>query len=68
MANVRVLQPIAGLDFSWAPGEVVEISEKLAALWAIGGLVEHAEPAKTARTTAARKSRGGSRSSAPETR
>ncbi|WP_281155163.1 hypothetical protein [Streptomyces sp. HYC2] len=36
MPRIRVLEAIAGADFSWAPGDVVEVSEEAAAAWADG--------------------------------
>lgn len=36
MARIRVLEAIAGADFSWAPGDVVELSDEEAASWADG--------------------------------
>ncbi|WP_327403828.1 hypothetical protein OG194_29605 [Streptomyces sp. NBC_01288] len=36
MRRIRVLEAIAGSDFSWAPGDVVEVSEEEAASWADG--------------------------------
>ncbi|WP_405924857.1 hypothetical protein [Streptomyces sp. NBC_00035] len=36
MPRIRVLEAIAGSDFSWAPGDVVEVSEEAAASWADG--------------------------------
>ena len=36
MARIRVLEAIAGADFSWAPGDVVDISDEEAATWADG--------------------------------
>ncbi|MEU3346414.1 hypothetical protein ABZ723_15790 [Streptomyces sp. NPDC006700] len=36
MPRIRVLEAIAGADFSWAPGDVVEVSEEAAASWADG--------------------------------
>lgn len=36
MARIRVLEAIAGADFSWAPGDVVDVSEEEAASWADG--------------------------------
>ncbi|MBL3669052.1 hypothetical protein JL475_24275 [Streptomyces sp. M2CJ-2] len=36
MARIKVLEAIAGADFSWAPGDVVEVSEEAAAAWADG--------------------------------
>lgn len=36
MPRIRVLEAIAGADFSWAPGDVVEVSDEAAASWADG--------------------------------
>lgn len=36
MARIKVLEAIAGADFSWAPGDVVEVDEEAAAAWADG--------------------------------
>ncbi|MGW3410247.1 hypothetical protein [Streptomyces sp. NPDC000888] len=36
MTRIRVLEAIAGADFSWAPGDVVEVSEEEAVSWADG--------------------------------
>jgi hypothetical protein len=36
MATIRVLQAIGGLDFSWAPGDLVELPDDEAAKWADG--------------------------------
>ncbi len=36
MARIRVLEAVAGADFSWAPGDVVELSDEEAATWADG--------------------------------
>ncbi|MET9099947.1 hypothetical protein [Streptomyces antibioticus] len=36
MARIRVLEAIAGADFSWSPGDVVEVSEEEAESWADG--------------------------------
>jgi predicted DNA-binding protein (UPF0251 family) len=36
MARIKVLEAIAGADFSWAPGDVVEVSDEEAASWADG--------------------------------
>ncbi|MFR0354165.1 hypothetical protein [Streptomyces sediminimaris] len=48
MARIRVLEAIAGADFSWAPGDVVDVSDEEAAGWADGHravLADH-EPAQ----------------------
>lgn len=36
MTRIRVLEAIAGSDFSWAPGDVVDVSDEEAASWADG--------------------------------
>ena len=36
MPLIRVLQAVAGLDFSWSPGQEVEVSDEQAAVWADG--------------------------------
>lgn len=36
MARIRILQGVSGLDFSWAPGDVVDLDDDAAALWADG--------------------------------
>lgn len=36
MARIKVLEAIAGSDFSWAPGDVVDVSGEEAASWADG--------------------------------
>ncbi|MFE1925799.1 hypothetical protein ACFW91_24910 [Streptomyces asoensis] len=36
MPRIRILEAIAGSDFSWGPGDVVEVSEEAAANWADG--------------------------------
>lgn len=36
MARIKVLEAIAGADFSWAPGDVVDVSDEEAASWADG--------------------------------
>jgi hypothetical protein len=36
MARIRVLEAIAGADFSWAPGDVVDVTDEEAESWADG--------------------------------
>ncbi|MDX3162434.1 hypothetical protein PV516_01285 [Streptomyces scabiei] len=36
MPRIKVLEAVAGADFSWAPGDVVDVSEEEAASWADG--------------------------------
>lgn len=43
MPDVRILQGVAGLDFSWSPGEVIGMSEEDAAKWADGVRAELAD-------------------------
>ncbi|MET7475066.1 hypothetical protein ABZT17_11995 [Streptomyces sp. NPDC005648] len=40
MPRIRVLEAIAGADFSWAPGDVIEVSNDEAAAWADGHRAE----------------------------
>jgi len=67
MPRVRMLQAVAGLDFSWAPGEVVTMTPDQADAWADGvrGELVRDEPQERAVTTAAettaRRSRAGRR-------
>jgi hypothetical protein len=82
MARVRILQGIAGVDFSWAPGDIVELDDDQAAKWADGYRSELVdppapEPTRPARRAddaaagtekAAARSRGGGRGRRAETR
>ncbi|MFF9215625.1 hypothetical protein [Streptomyces viridosporus] len=45
MPRIRVLEAIAGPDFSWAPGDIVDVSEEAAASWADGYRAVHADDA-----------------------
>lgn len=48
MPRVRILQAVAGEDFSWLPGDEVDMSGKDAGVWADGvrgELVRGEEPA-----------------------
>ena len=50
MPQIRVLQAVAGLEFSWSPGQEVEVSDEQATVWADGyraelGLSVFTEPA-----------------------
>lgn len=65
MPQIRMLQSVAGVDGSWNRGELVEVSQSAADVWADGvraELVEQAAP----ETTASRSRRGG-RSAKTET-
>lgn len=69
MPRIRILQSVAGLDFSWMPGELVDVDAPTAAMWADGvraELAEDTEPAGTEK--AASRSRGGGRARRTETR
>ena len=67
MPRIRILQSIAGTDFSWAPGDVVDVDGAAASAWADGEraelVTEDAVPEK-----ATPRSRGGGRGAKPETR
>lgn len=65
MPRIRILQSIAGLDFSWAAGEIVEVDATAAAAWADG---ERAELVEGGAEKAASRSRGGGRGRRAETR
>lgn len=67
MPRIRILQSVAGLDFSWAPGEVIEVDDKTAKAWADGERAELLEEERTP-TKGAARSRGGGRSAPTETR
>lgn len=36
MPRVRILQGVSGLDFAWAPGDIVDMDDEAAARWADG--------------------------------
>ncbi|MFJ2178891.1 hypothetical protein ACIOHE_39110 [Streptomyces sp. NPDC087851] len=36
MARIRILEAVAGADFSWLPGDIVDLPEEQAAVWADG--------------------------------
>lgn len=44
MSLIRVLQSVSGLDFSWSPGDLVDLPDEQAAVWADGVRAEPAEP------------------------
>lgn len=47
MPTVRILQSVAGRDFSWTPGQEIEMSAEQAKAWADGvrgELVREAKP------------------------
>lgn len=44
MARIRILQGVAGDDFSWTPGDVVELNDEEAAKWADGYRAEYVTP------------------------
>lgn len=67
MPRIRILQAVAGLDFSWAPGDVVELGDEEAAAWADGERAELVDSPDGAEKAAAR-SRGGGRGRRAETR
>ncbi|MFJ6561863.1 hypothetical protein ACIQMV_18780 [Streptomyces sp. NPDC091412] len=70
MPRIRILQSVAGLDFSWAPGDEIDVDAATAAAWADGEraeLVADGKPNATAEK-ATPKSRGGGRGRRIETR
>ncbi|MFJ6566430.1 hypothetical protein ACIQNU_03360 [Streptomyces sp. NPDC091292] len=40
MPRIRILQSVAGLDFSWVPGDIVEVNDAAAEAWADGDRAE----------------------------
>jgi hypothetical protein len=44
MARIRILQGIAGSDFSWRRGDLVDLPDDVAAAWADGDRAEYADP------------------------
>ncbi|MCP3820069.1 hypothetical protein NLX86_18810 [Streptomyces sp. A3M-1-3] len=44
MARIRILEAVAGSDFSWAPGDVVDLGDEEAAKWADGYRAEYVTP------------------------
>ncbi|WP_327655702.1 hypothetical protein [Streptomyces sp. NBC_00483] len=70
MVRIRVLQSVSGLDFSWAPGDVVEVDDEAAAAWADGERAELVDDGNShaGAEKAAARSRGGGRAKRPETR
>ncbi|MFI8531799.1 hypothetical protein ACIGMX_16355 [Streptomyces aquilus] len=42
MPHIKVLEAIAGADFSWAPGDIVELPQEQAEVWADGHRAEWA--------------------------
>lgn len=43
MPRIRILEAISGADFSWQPGDVVDLVEEQAAVWADGHRAERVE-------------------------
>ncbi|MFB7285439.1 hypothetical protein [Actinacidiphila glaucinigra] len=43
MARIRMLEAVAGADFSWAPGDIVDLPEEQARGWADGHRAEWAD-------------------------
>jgi hypothetical protein len=70
MPRIRILQSVSGLDFSWSPGEEIDVDDAAAAAWADGERAELVEDAKqqAGAEKAAARSRGGGRARRTETR
>ena len=47
MARIRLLVPVAGIDFSWVPGDEIDLPDEEAAKWADGSRAEFVRPTKT---------------------
>jgi hypothetical protein len=66
MPTIRILQAVSGVDFSWSPGEEVDVDGPTAQAWADGYRAElvRGEPAQTperatrSETTARPRARG----------
>lgn len=43
MSRIRVLQAVSGLEFSWSPGQIVEVTDERAEAWADGYRAELVE-------------------------
>ncbi|MFD8687852.1 hypothetical protein [Streptomyces sp. NPDC059651] len=43
MPRIRILEAISGADFSWQPGDIVDLAEEQAAVWADGHRAERFE-------------------------
>lgn len=43
MTKIRVLVAVAGTDFAWSPGDVVDVDEKTARAWCDGERAERVE-------------------------
>lgn len=46
MPKVKMLQGMAGLHYSYAAGDLVEVSDEISAAWAGAGIAEPADDAK----------------------
>ncbi|MFJ8555307.1 hypothetical protein [Streptomyces sp. NPDC093676] len=70
MPRIRILQAVGGLDFSWAPGEEVDVDADTAKAWADGERAELVDDGKktAGAEKAATRSRGGGRGRRAETR
>lgn len=44
MGRIRILEAVAGDDFSWSPGDIVDLPDAVAASWADGHRAERADP------------------------
>lgn len=53
MPRIRVLQSVAGVDFSWQPGDIVDVTAEQAQAWADGERAElvREQPTERAATT-----------------
>lgn len=68
MARIRILQGVAGDNFSWAPGDEVELDGDEAAKWADGYRAEYVNaPPKPKAEPAVSETEEASADEAPET-
>lgn len=57
MATIRLLQSVSGMDFTWSPGDLVDLPEDQARVWADGVRAEFVEPEASAEPEAPAKAR-----------
>lgn len=67
MPRIRILQSVAGVDVSYAPGEEIDAGAAMATSWVAAGLAEPVTE-KAVTEKASPRSRGGGRGPRAETR
>ena len=48
MATIRLLQSVSGMDFTWSPGDLGDLPEDQARVWADGVRAELVQPEASA--------------------